>query len=244
MSAWLVDPCNLESTDKRTLEIANNTLTASLRGKPGPETPIGLLSKIAMAAATLGRTDDVLFLIPNQMRGLPGSRTTASRASANLANRMSLREGAQALDAQAFGRASEALHISLMQSNPPGPAEAPVIRLFPAWPNGWEAAFTLLARGAFLVTSSIRGGTVEFVELESLAGADCRLRNPWGDSEVTLYRDQRRPRHYEAQCSCFQPAQASGSSLCRRVTSRSPIGARSLPKVPAPLQSGPPRPRP
>jgi hypothetical protein len=102
---------------------------------------------------------------------------------------MSLREGTQALDAQAFGRASEALHLALMQSNPPAPAEPPIIRLFPGWPKDWEAAFTLLARGAFLVTSSIRGGTVEFVELESQAGAECRLRNPWGEFEVTLYRD-------------------------------------------------------
>jgi len=38
------------------------------------------------------------------------------------------------------------------------------------------------------VTASIEGGRVTFVELESQAGAQCRLRNPY-DGGVTLYRD-------------------------------------------------------
>jgi hypothetical protein len=191
MPAWLFDLCNLECPDKRTLQIATDTLVASYREKPGPDTPVGLLSKIPMAAATLGRAGEVRYLIPNQMRGLLGSRAMPGRSTANMANRMSLREGAQATDAQALGRASEALHLALLQSNPSGPAEAPVIRVFPAWPNDWDAEFTLLARGAFLVTSSFRNSQVEFVELESRAGAECLLRNPWG-SEVTLYRDGRK----------------------------------------------------
>src|SRR5262249_39093553 len=72
---------------------------------------------------------------------------------------------------------------------PPSPGGDPVIRVFPAWPKEWDASYTLLARGAFLVTSSIERGRIGFVELESQAGAECRLRNPWGESAVTLYRD-------------------------------------------------------
>jgi len=30
---------------------------------------------------------------------------------------------------------------------------------------------------------------VEFVALESQAGSDCRLRNPWGEGAIDLYRD-------------------------------------------------------
>jgi hypothetical protein len=51
--------------------------------------------------------------------------------------------------------------------------------------------FTLLARGGLLVSASIRGGRVGFVELLSQAGAECRLRNPF-DGPVTLYRDGRK----------------------------------------------------
>jgi hypothetical protein len=192
LPAWFFDLCNLESKDTQALETANNTLTQSFRSQPGPDTPVGLLSKIPIAAATLGRTEAVRFLIPNQLRGLPGPRAGvppgAGRVTANLANRMSLREGFQALDAEALGRASEALHMALMQSNPPAPAEDPVIRLAPAWPKEWDADFSLRARGAFLVTSSIQHGQVAFVEVESQAGAPCRLRNPWGEGAVTLYR--------------------------------------------------------
>ena len=149
---------------------------------------MGLLSKIPIAAATLGKTDAVRFLIPNQMRGLPGPRAAGGR-TANLANRMSLREGFQALDAEALGRASEAMHMALLQSNPPAPAQEPIIHLFPAWPKEWDAAFTLAARGAFLISSSMRKGQVEFVEVLSQAGVECRLRNPWGDTRITVYRD-------------------------------------------------------
>jgi hypothetical protein len=85
---------------------------------------------------------------------------------------MSLRKGPQATDAEALGRASEALHLALLQSAPPAPAEAPVIRLFPAWPKDWDAEFLLLARGNFLVRSAIRGGRIASVELVSQAGVE------------------------------------------------------------------------
>jgi hypothetical protein len=79
-----------------------------------------------------------------------------------------------------------------LQSNPPAPAQPPILRLFPAWPREWDASFRLLGRGGFVVGSRIRRGNIEFVEIESTAGAECRLRNPWGEAEVTLVRDGRK----------------------------------------------------
>jgi len=76
-----------------------------------------------------------------------------------------------------------------LASAPPEPAEAPVIRVFPAWPQAWDASFQLRARNAFVVRSTIRSGRVESVELESEAGAPCRLRNPWGEAAISLTRD-------------------------------------------------------
>jgi hypothetical protein len=192
MPQWLFDLCNPESKDPARLEIAQNTLTTSLRQKPGPATPVGLLSKVPIAAATLGRSEEIRYLIPNQMRGLPGPRDTSGRKTANLENRMSLREGPQALDAEALGRASEAMNLALLQSGPGEPGGDPVIRIAPALPKEWNAAFTLRARGGFLVTSRVENGRVAFVELRSEAGARCRLRNPWAQAQVTLYRDGRK----------------------------------------------------
>jgi len=193
LPAWFFDLCSVETQDGEAVETARNTLNAMLRGQPGPNTTVGLLSRVAMAAASLGREDAMRFLIPNQMRGLTAPRGgSGPMGTANLRNRMSLREGPQTLDAEALGRASEALHLALMQSTPPAPAADPVIRVFPAWPKDWNASFSLLARGGFMVTSSWRQGKVEYVELESRAGAECRLRNPWGVARAMLYRDGRK----------------------------------------------------
>jgi hypothetical protein len=105
---------------------------------------------------------------------------------------MTLREGHQALDAQRLGRASEALQLALLQSHPPEPGAAPVIRVFPAWPREWDATYVLRARGAFVVSASMQQAKIGFVELRSLAGAEARLRNPWGEAAVQVFRDGRR----------------------------------------------------
>lgn len=182
LPAWLFDLCTPDN------EIANNTLTAMLRGEPGPNTSVGLLSKVPMAAATMGRAEAVRYLIPNQLRALPGRRDTPDHPNRVLPNRMSLREGIQATDAEALGRAAEALHLALLQSAPVSPAGESMIRLFPAWPKDWDAEFQLLARGNFVVRCAMRGGRVDFVDIQSRSGAECRLNNPWGDGEVRVRR--------------------------------------------------------
>ena len=99
----------------------------------------------------------------------------------HLANGLScFEQGIQSMGLEPSGMAAGTLQQGLMQSVSPRPGEPEVIRVFPAWPQEWEASFRLLARGGFLVTSSIRKGEVEFVEVESRLGEECRLRNPWG----------------------------------------------------------------
>jgi len=186
---WLFDFCNVEARDPQMLETARNTFSASLRNGLTPKISVSVLSKLAMAAAALGRADAVRILIPNQIRALAPERVTAYKGGGVLDNRMTLREGPQALDAERLGRASEALHLALLQSNAPAPGEDPIIHVFPAWPKEWNAQYTLAARGAFLVSSSMQGGRIEFVALESQDGAECRLRNPWGEGGIDLYRD-------------------------------------------------------
>jgi hypothetical protein len=189
---WFFDLCQVESRDRRLVETANNTLNASFRSGLTERTPVGVLSKIGIAAASLGRADAVRILTPNQIETLAPERGTAYRGGAVLANRMTLREGPQALDAERLGRAAEALHLALLQSNPPAPGEDPILHVFPAWPREWDAEYKLRARGAFVVSAAMERGRVRFVELLSEAGAACRLRNPWGESRVSLSRDGRK----------------------------------------------------
>ena len=175
--------CNVEAHERPTFAIAQATFNQLLRMALCSQTRLwACYRKLAIAAASLGQADAVRTLIPNQMR------STGRRNGSVLANRMTLAEGPQALDAERLGRAAEALHLALLQSNPPAPAEDPVLHVFPAWPKQWNARYTLLARGGFLVTSSMRNGSVDFIKLESQAGATCKLRNPFLVG-VDLYRD-------------------------------------------------------
>jgi hypothetical protein len=189
LPAWFFDLCNPESPDADTLDVAQATFASYFREGLSARTPVAVLSKLAIAAATLGRPDAVRILVPNQMRVLGLERDAAYKRGGVLANRLTLREGHEALDAQRLGRASEALQLALLQSGPGAPGGQPVLRVFPAWPREWDAAYTLRARGAFLVTASMREGRIELVEIVSLAGSECRLRNPWPGREVVLHRE-------------------------------------------------------
>ena len=189
---WYFDLVNLESPDAQMLAAANATFDRTYRAGIGPTTSVGVLSKWAIAGAALGRVDATRFLVPNQMRALTAERETAYLGGRPLANRLTLREGPQALDAQRLGRAAEALQLALLQSAPGAPGGESIIRVFPAWPDEWDAHFTLRARGGFVVTAAKRAGRVESVQLRSEAGSVARVRNPWGTAAVTISRNGKR----------------------------------------------------
>ena len=98
---------------------------------------------------------------------------------APLVNGFSLFEGEQAHSIEHLGCITTTLQDALLQSLSPHPGQPEVISLFPAWPKTWDTSFRLLARGGFMVTSTIRKGEVAFVEVESRLGEICQIRNPW-----------------------------------------------------------------
>jgi len=104
-------------------------------------------------------------------------------------NRLRLREGPGAIDCEHIGALTGGIHSSLLQSAPEAEGGDPVIQVFPSWPKDWDASFQLLARGGFVVASAQQGGRIESVEVQSQAGSECRLRNPWLEATVTLYRN-------------------------------------------------------
>lgn len=107
-----------------------------------------------------------------------------------LRNRMRLREGPGAIDCEHIGGLTSGIHSSLLTSGPEVEAGEPVVEVFSSWPKDWDAAFTLLARGAFLVSSSMERGQTGYVQIKSVAGGVCRLHNPWPDKTVTVCRGQ------------------------------------------------------
>ena len=90
--------------------------------------------------------------------------------------------------AEGYGTWSQAIQQALMQSIAPLPGEEAVIRVFPAWPRNHDAKFKLLAKGGFLVSSSMTDGVIEYVGIESQLGGECLMRNPWS-GKIDLYRN-------------------------------------------------------
>lgn len=65
------------------------------------------------------------------------------------------------------------------------------IRVFPAIPSAWDTtriAFTLLARGSFIVSSERdEHAQITQIGIKSLKGNRCRIQNPWNDNkEVSI----------------------------------------------------------
>jgi alpha-L-fucosidase 2 len=59
------------------------------------------------------------------------------------------------------------------------------IHLFPNWPMDQDASFgNLAACGGFLISSQIAQGQVKYVQIQSNAGQECRLVNPWPKATI------------------------------------------------------------
>jgi hypothetical protein len=109
-----------------------------------------------------------------------------------LRNRLRLREGPGAIDAEHIAGLSTGLHASLLNSHPESLTNEDPIAIFNDWPKDWDVAFTLLARGGFMVSAAQQEGTVSLVEVVSQNGGELRLANPWGSGAVTVYREGRK----------------------------------------------------
>lgn len=65
-----------------------------------------------------------------------------------------------------------------------------VIRVFPNWNKDKDASFDQLrAYGAFLISSRLEKGLIVFVNIQSEAGRNCVMDNPWPGKAVQLFRN-------------------------------------------------------
>lgn len=107
-------------------------------------------------------------------------------AKAPYANRLTAREGINAISAQRLGNAAAGLQAGLLQCNGGSTELDPIIQVFPAWDSNYNAEYMLWAKGGFKVTSRFEKGEIQFVEIESTMGGICRILNPWGDKAITI----------------------------------------------------------
>jgi len=183
MPVWYFDLCN-PGTNPQNWRIANNTFDAYFPNGLNKEHYPYVLSKLAISGAILGRSDAVKYLLPNQLRRDPKDEV--------MPNRMDLSEGFFTTNIQRLGRGAEALHAALCFNAPPQPGSEPIIRVFHAWPRDWNASFRLLTRNNILVSSAIKDGAVNFIELSVQGNRGADLVNPWKGSAVAVYRNGKR----------------------------------------------------
>lgn len=116
-------------------------------------------------------------------------------------NRLRLREGPGAIDAEHIGGLSAGIHETMLNSRPDSTQDEP-IRIFNLWPKDWDAAFRLLARGGFIVSSAQVRGSIPFVEIASPYGGVCRLVNPWR-SGARLFRNGKQAERISGEVLSF-----------------------------------------
>lgn len=186
------DLCNLELAESDQPMFGRAIATFNRRF-PEPithDTPMHVMWGHALAAARLGRSHDWKQLALNQIECRWPEQDFCyfdqTGREGVLENRMTLREGVNALGAERLGNAAFAFQLAACQDAPSGPAGDPVVRLFPAWPEEWNGSFRLRCRGAFVVEAAIHSATVTRVEVVSEAGEVLRIRNPWPGKTVRV----------------------------------------------------------
>ncbi len=139
-------------------------------------------------------------------------------------------EGGFALDWQQEATFSEGMGQALLQSGSAAPGGTPVIRAFPAWPKDMDVSFTLRAKGDFLVTSLMKSGQVDFIEVTSQRGGSCTIRNYWGKQSVDLYRNSKKSETLTSELLAF--ATKPGENIVIVKSGSNPVDLRAtLPEV-------------
>lgn len=177
MPVWYFDLCN-PGANAGMQTLARDTYKHYFPDGLNKDTRVNVLSRLPDAGVRLGLTDATRYLIPNQV---------LSSESRIMKNRMDEREGKETANVERLGRAAEALQDALCLSAPPAPGTDPIIYVFYAWPQEWDAGFSLLARGNFLVSSQMAAGKIPYVALTSISGGACRIANPWPRINPVLY---------------------------------------------------------
>lgn len=167
-----LDVLTLESADTQEWATAMTTLNKH----PGTgKNQLCSCGQYAIIPARMGRADLVEIALPAQrVSSHSQSRPGASHSL------------------QGPGIFTRAIHAALLLSVAPTPGGEPVIRVMEAWPRKWDVDFQLQAAGGFLVSSSMKGGKIGFVEIISRLGGPCRVRNPWPGTEVELWIEGRK----------------------------------------------------
>lgn len=193
----LYDLITLETPPSALRTIAENTYRKclELHGYGTPEYRIGELDPFIIAPGRIGDADAIKKFVPMVMFDPVTELYCDPAGSAHtviLDNRLTLREGPQAFSGQRLGQAFESMVNALCNAVPPNPGGEPVLHLFAALPDDWDASIQLPASNGYWVEASKESGEVKSVQLKSSCDLPLMLRNPWHGREVMVDYGSRR----------------------------------------------------
>ena len=150
---------------------------------------------MAACAARMGMAEEALANIRDHIRAfvnINGYSLLGPSRFPGLAPYMAARKGdewhTKLPNCESGGNFCAAINELLLRSPSGNSAGKPLIRVFPAIVEAWRDVHIcrLRAQGAFLVTAERRDGRTAYVLIESEAGADCQLANPWPGQAVAV----------------------------------------------------------
>lgn len=191
-----MDPVNIyhlftiETEEGDLREIGENTYRKclSLHGYDD-EIQIGELDPFILAPGKLGDKDAVAHFVPEIIRNVNPQNFIDRQGTANtviLDNRMTLREGVQAIGAQRLGQAAESMACALCNAVPGKPGDEIVLHLFEGLPDDWDAEFELPGGNGYRVKAKKERGEIKYLILEAKKEKTLLVRNPWGEGEVVI----------------------------------------------------------
>ena len=171
------DLCTLETaeTDPAFYETGKNTVDGIIASAPITSRRfVHEMSSMGRVLANMGHAEEMGDVLVGQINCINAADEYCyyvhNGRVPQFENRLTAREGVNAMSAQRLGNVAAALQAGLLQSSGGGPALDSVLRLFPALPGAWNARFCLYAKGGFRVEASREAGVCGRAKITSLLG--------------------------------------------------------------------------
>ncbi len=190
-----MDPVNIfhiltmETEEGEHRRVGEATYRRCLKGHRfgSPDAIIGELDPFILSPGKMGDKKAVEFFIPEVISNVNPEHFIDREGTAYtvvLDNRMTLREGVQAIGGQRLGQAAESMACALCNAVPAHPGEEIVLHLFEGLPDHWDAEFELPGGSGYRVKACKEQGEIREICLESSKELSLKICNPWGCETV------------------------------------------------------------
>jgi hypothetical protein len=188
----LFNMCSLETkkTNPELFAVAEQSMDYMLQNfSVDSSVIIREMSGIGIALANIGLAEVIPDILVAQINGINADKEYCYYDNNGrvpvFENRLTAREGVNAMSGQRLGNISAAIQAALLQSGGGSSSADPVLYLFPALPEKWNARFKLNAKGGFVVHASWEDGKIGLTEIESLLDArkTARAEKNWAEAD-------------------------------------------------------------